>query len=169
MATHSSILAWRIPWTEEPCGLQSSPWGHKELYMTEQLTLSLSELIKIKPSMALILTAKASPESPSLKKPACLHLSFPCSLFLIKASVSPLFLIVYTLATRASRLLKTGHTHSCLRAFAWDRFSARWLALLPDCHLVHPLTSSKSCIKCHLPSEVFLACLPSLSTSHRQM
>jgi len=28
MATHSSILAWRIPWTEEPGGL--SPWGHKE-------------------------------------------------------------------------------------------------------------------------------------------
>ena len=25
MATHSSILAWRIPWTEEPGGLQS---GH---------------------------------------------------------------------------------------------------------------------------------------------
>ena len=23
MATHFSILAWRIPWTEEPCGLQS--------------------------------------------------------------------------------------------------------------------------------------------------
>ena len=23
MATHSSILVWRIPWTEEPCGLQS--------------------------------------------------------------------------------------------------------------------------------------------------
>ena len=23
MATHCSILAWRIPWTEEPCGLQS--------------------------------------------------------------------------------------------------------------------------------------------------
>ena len=23
MATHSSILAWRIPWTEEPCGLPS--------------------------------------------------------------------------------------------------------------------------------------------------
>jgi len=28
MATHSSILAWRILWTEEPGGL--SPWGHKE-------------------------------------------------------------------------------------------------------------------------------------------
>ena len=28
MATHSSILAWRFPWTEEPGGLQ--PWGRKE-------------------------------------------------------------------------------------------------------------------------------------------
>ena len=24
MATHSSILAWKIPWTEEPSGLQST-------------------------------------------------------------------------------------------------------------------------------------------------
>ena len=29
MATHSSILAWRIPWTEEP-GVLYSPWGCKE-------------------------------------------------------------------------------------------------------------------------------------------
>ena len=33
MATHSSILAWGIPWTEEPGGLQSMG-GHKELDMT---------------------------------------------------------------------------------------------------------------------------------------
>ena len=26
MTTHSSILAWRIPWTEEPGGLQSIGW-----------------------------------------------------------------------------------------------------------------------------------------------
>ena len=26
MVTHSSILAWRIPWTEEPGGLQSIVW-----------------------------------------------------------------------------------------------------------------------------------------------
>ena len=32
MATHSSILAWEIPWTEEPCGLQSM--GLQELNMT---------------------------------------------------------------------------------------------------------------------------------------
>ena len=31
IATHSSILAWRIPWTEEPGGLWSiDPQGHKE-------------------------------------------------------------------------------------------------------------------------------------------
>ena len=30
MATHSSILAWRTPWTEEPGGLQFSPQGRKE-------------------------------------------------------------------------------------------------------------------------------------------
>ena len=28
MATHSSILAWKIPWTEEPDGLQSM-WSQK--------------------------------------------------------------------------------------------------------------------------------------------
>ena len=26
VATHSSILTWRIPWTEEPGGLQSMEW-----------------------------------------------------------------------------------------------------------------------------------------------
>ena len=33
--THSSILAWRVPWTEEP-------WGHKELDTTEPLTLDMT-------------------------------------------------------------------------------------------------------------------------------
>ena len=36
MASHSSILTWRIPWTEESDGLQ--PMGNKELDTTEQLT-----------------------------------------------------------------------------------------------------------------------------------
>ena len=35
MATHSSLLAWRIPWTEEPDGLQSM--GSQELDTTERL------------------------------------------------------------------------------------------------------------------------------------
>ena len=37
MATHSSILPWRIPWTEEPVGY--CPWVHKESEVTELLTL----------------------------------------------------------------------------------------------------------------------------------
>ena len=38
MAAHSSILAWRTPWTEEPGGLQAM--GGKQLDTTEGLTLS---------------------------------------------------------------------------------------------------------------------------------
>jgi len=34
MATHSNVVFWKIPWTEEPGGLYS-PWGHKELDTTE--------------------------------------------------------------------------------------------------------------------------------------
>ena len=43
MAIHSSILAWEIPWTEEPGGLQSmglksqtrlSDWAHKFMKLT---------------------------------------------------------------------------------------------------------------------------------------
>ena len=45
MATYSSTLAWKIPWTEEPGGLQSmgsqrvgySPWGRKESDTTERI------------------------------------------------------------------------------------------------------------------------------------
>ena len=36
MATHSSTLAWKIPWTEE-LGAGYCPWGHKESGMTERL------------------------------------------------------------------------------------------------------------------------------------
>ena len=49
MATHSSILVWRIPWTEEPGGLQ--PMGlQRATNMTEALTnnnLTFGVLLKI--------------------------------------------------------------------------------------------------------------------------
>ena len=38
MATHSSILAWRIPWTEKPGKLQST--GLQRVRQGERLTLS---------------------------------------------------------------------------------------------------------------------------------
>ena len=47
MATHSRILAWRIPWTEEPGGLR--PWDHKESDTTEQRTFTFifSRLLRV--------------------------------------------------------------------------------------------------------------------------
>ena len=36
MTAHSSILTWKIPWTEGPVGY--SPCSYKELDTTEQLT-----------------------------------------------------------------------------------------------------------------------------------
>ena len=38
-ATHSRILAWRIPWT--------SPWGHNDSDMTEQLSRSLLQVVLV--------------------------------------------------------------------------------------------------------------------------
>ena len=43
MATHSSILAWEILWTEESGGL--SPWGRKESDTTEQLKMKMLFII----------------------------------------------------------------------------------------------------------------------------
>ena len=43
VATHSSVFAWEISWTEEPCGLQ--PGVEKDLDTTQQITTnSFSEL-----------------------------------------------------------------------------------------------------------------------------
>ena len=41
MATHSSILVWRNPWTEKP-GELYSPWGCKESDTSERLSTSHS-------------------------------------------------------------------------------------------------------------------------------
>ena len=48
MATHSSILAWRIPWTEETGGLQ----GCKEQDTSEEIRASLvAQRVKHRPTM----------------------------------------------------------------------------------------------------------------------
>ena len=48
MATHSSILAWEIPWTEKPGGLQSM--GSQESDITEQLKFWPLSLLYIRTS-----------------------------------------------------------------------------------------------------------------------
>ena len=52
MATHSSILAWRIPWTEQPGGLQSMGsqrvghnWSDLEPHSTEYLCVKATEYV----------------------------------------------------------------------------------------------------------------------------
>ena len=68
MATHSSILAWEIPWTKEP-GSLSYMELQRELDTTEQLTLSLSCIsmvrlfTKVLQSLFLIIIATFSSRS----------------------------------------------------------------------------------------------------------
>ena len=83
MATHSSILAWRIPGIEEPGGSQSEP-VHAESDMTEQLTLSLwvslvAQLVKNLPAMQETLVQFLGQED-TLEKGQAIHssiLGFP--------------------------------------------------------------------------------------------
>ena len=51
VAAHSSIFAWRIPWTEGLSGY--SPWGHKESDTTEWLSILYSYSWTIYPSWPL--------------------------------------------------------------------------------------------------------------------
>ena len=46
MATHSSIVAWRTPWTEEPGGLQSI--GLQSQTQLKQLSIHAHDLVTIK-------------------------------------------------------------------------------------------------------------------------
>ena len=52
MATHSSILAWKIPRTEEPADYD--PWGHKESDMTEWLSTHAHKRIRKNPKFSLL-------------------------------------------------------------------------------------------------------------------
>ena len=49
MATHTSILAWRISWPEEP-GAQH-PWDCKDLDMTERLKHTQYLLVSLGPEV----------------------------------------------------------------------------------------------------------------------
>ena len=51
MTTHSGILAWTIPWTEEPGGLQSM--GHRELDMAEVIQHARTQTKEVPPRSSL--------------------------------------------------------------------------------------------------------------------
>ena len=64
MGTHFSVLAWRIPWTEEPGGLQSI--GSQSQTRTERLTLL---------GMEDFLAARQSGQNPSKPLPSAMAVS----------------------------------------------------------------------------------------------
>ena len=47
MATHSSTLAWKIPWMEEPGGLQFLGSQSQTLHLTEQLCTLKSDFTSL--------------------------------------------------------------------------------------------------------------------------
>ena len=51
MAIHSSTIAWKIPWTEEP-GRLHSPWGRKESDTTERLHFTSLHGVGRKPAFS---------------------------------------------------------------------------------------------------------------------
>ena len=51
MATHSRVLAWEIPWTEDPGELQS--WGREESDTAEQLSMHTRTCPSHTPSLSL--------------------------------------------------------------------------------------------------------------------
>ena len=88
MATHSSILAWKIPWTEDPGGLQSM--GSQELDTTDRLStchvldtiLSLFQILShlISNSSAAAAAAKLLQSCPTLATPWTIARQVPLSM-----------------------------------------------------------------------------------------
>ena len=66
MATHSSIVAWRSPWAEEPGGY--SPWGRKELDTTKHVQFIVIHTVKKKNSEG---DGNTRPPDLPLEKPVC--------------------------------------------------------------------------------------------------
>ena len=61
MATPSSILAWRTSWSEGIL-VRHSPWGHKELDVTEQLILQQQQPTYIGSYLIILDTQPISPQ-----------------------------------------------------------------------------------------------------------
>ena len=49
MATHSSVLAWRIPWTEEPGGLHTMEWSQRVVHDRSDLNHAHLEQSLLRP------------------------------------------------------------------------------------------------------------------------
>ena len=144
MATHSSILAWRIPWRSQ---VDYSPWGHKESDTTEWLTLSLFTSVWRHPYKTCIVLL--CPCILTVHKwsyfVTCLQSKIPwrpihvtlckCNSLLSPAVTSyPLsfwrILIIYNPSWTLSHPLK-GH-NAVGRTWTWWQFTPTWASLVAD-------------------------------------
>ena len=86
MATHSSILAWKIPWVEEPGGLQGySPQGHRESDTTELLHFHFHHDMKQYGWLSIVLAPMTGPILGSV----CPQLLPSLALFCITGKLTP--------------------------------------------------------------------------------
>ena len=85
MATHSSVVAWRIPWTEG-----YNPWGHKEWDTTERLTQAKIR----KGTHGILLVANDNHEFRHFQGYFHFHLGFSLSLSSFSLVETRLFLYV---------------------------------------------------------------------------
>ena len=68
MATHSSILPWRVPWTEEPCGLQSIGSQRVRHDWSDWAPMNLYYLLQSKQFCPLIPSMKVIKENPAMSR-----------------------------------------------------------------------------------------------------
>ena len=71
MATHSSILVWRIPWTEEPGGLQST--GLQSRTQLSNFTSLKNNIISLDRSLCIFSNSSCFPSSLPLPKTLLIH------------------------------------------------------------------------------------------------
>ena len=86
MATHSSILAWRIPWTEQP----GSPWGRKESDTVEQLTQTVfQKFFKEEFFFSIFFPNGSCPKYFKIELKHSIEIVFICLVFLFYLSFTP--------------------------------------------------------------------------------
>ena len=87
MATHSSILDWRIPWTEEPGGLQSMRWQKVQFsFSSVQYSFSSVQLLSC---VRFFVTPWTAARQASLSITNCQSLPKPMSIESVMPSSHP--------------------------------------------------------------------------------
>ena len=104
MATHSSILAWKIPWMEEPRMLH--PWGCKELDMTERLSLLLTDPCHMTQKIWYNFIKNTPHTHPQMQFTQTLH----CSACLLRIPEMIRWYVVYLLLSWLKMINFKGHT-----------------------------------------------------------